>query len=357
MTTTTARLTPRAAARTLTTALALALVAAGCAESTTGPDELAALDLTAAFTSLPEGYGEAALSYAGDAPTLGLWMANARGDRLATGALMGGGLRDAFLGGVAFGPGGRGGHRGPFGGGIGCGSGTAGTFDAATGRVQCPPETRGGVTITRSAAYATAAGVVQQAFDTLTTNTVNVRVAASGTVTFDSTRGRGRGGFGFGHFGGRAPKGGPGGRGLFLGDTATIVQATTTVQSASERTTSGLAQGSTQRTVAGASTSRESTTGTSSRGAFTALRTAADTTRGLVIPVATAAGAIPYPTAGTVVRVMSVTVTFAGQAPITTSRREVVTYDGSATARIVVTRDGTTRNCTRALPRGPLACS
>lgn len=348
--------TPAATAATL----ALALVAGACAESTTAPDELTALDLTAAFNSLPQGYEDATISYAGSAPAAGLWVATARGDRLGDGLLMGGGLRDDFLGGVAFGPGGRGGHRGPFGGsfggGIGCGGGAAGSFNAATGRVECPAATRGGVTITRSAAYADAAGQVQQAFDTLTTNAVNVRVAASGTATFDSANGRGRGGFGFGHHGGRGAKGGRGGRGLLLGDTATILTATTTVESASERTTGGLAQGSTQRTVAGTSSARESTTGTSSRGAFTSVRTAADTTRGVVVPVPTTANAAPYPTAGTVVRTMAATVTFAGQAPITASRREVVTYDGTATARVAVTTNGTTRSCTRALPRGPLRC-
>jgi hypothetical protein len=338
-------------------ALALTLAVAACAESTTEPDALSALDLTAAFNSLPQGYDQATISYAGSAPATGLWVANARGDRLGGGLLMGGGLRDALLGGVAFGPGGRGGHRGPFGGGIGCGNGTAGTFNAASGRVECPAETRGGVTVTRSAAYANAAGQTQQAFDTLTTNTVTVRVAASGTVTFDSASGRGRGGFGFGHHGGRGPKGGRGGRGLLLGDTATILSATTTVRSTSERITGGLAQGSTQRTVTGTSSASESTTGTSSRGAFTTVRTAADTTRGIVIPVATAANAVPYPTAGTIVRVMSATVTFAGQTPLTAARREVVTYDGTATARVVITTNGTTRTCTRPLPRGPLSCS
>jgi len=39
------------------------------------------------------------------------------------------------------------------------------------------------------------------------------------------------------------------------------------------------------------------------------------------------------------------------------SRREVITYDGSATAKVEITENGTTRNCTRPLPRGPLSCS
>jgi hypothetical protein len=34
----------------------------------------------------------------------------------------------------------------------------------------------------------------------------------------------------------------------------------------------------------------------------------------------------------------------------------VVTYDGTAVAKITITQDGATRSCTRALPRGPLVC-
>jgi hypothetical protein len=170
-----------------------------------------------------------------------------------------------------------------------------------------------------------------------------VRSAAAGTVTFDSAGGRG--GFGFAPRGGRG-RGGRGGRGLFLGDTATILSATVTVDNASDRTTAGLAAGSARRTVDGTSASRETTTGTSSRGPFTATRTAGDTTRGLVIPVATA-GAATYPTAGTVVRSMRATLAYAGGAAAESSRREVLTYNGSATATLVITEDGATRKLHR----------
>ena len=123
---------------------------------------------------------------------------------------------------------------------------------------------------------------------------------------------------------------------------------------ASDRTVAGLAHGSTQRTVSGASAGAESTTGTSSRGAFTASRSAADTTSGIVIPLTD--GKPTYPTAGTVIRVMKATVTYTGQAAASSSRREVVTYDGTATAKVVITQDGTTKNCTIPLPRGHLTC-
>jgi hypothetical protein len=267
---------------------------------------------------------------------------------------MGGGLDANYSGeGEGFG---RGfGNRGPFGGGLACN----GTFNSSTGRVVCSTDTRNGLTITRSAQYKDAAGTVQQAFDTTTTSSVNIQTSVTGTVSYtpndepgddrggnNGSRGPGRPCWGNGR--------GPGG--LLLGDTATIVSATTTVNNASDRTVSGLAKGSTQRGVSEASKGQESTTGESSRGKFTATRVVGDTTTGLVIPVSTDNGRT-YPTAGTVVREMKATLTYDGQAPTTVSRREVVTYDGSATAKIAITENGTTKNCTRALPRGALSCS
>jgi len=58
-----------------------------------------------------------------------------------------------------------------------------------------------------------------------------------------------------------------------------------------------------------------------------------------------------------VIRTMTATVTFAGATPITASRREVITYDGSATAKVVITINGEVKNCTMALPRGRPSCS
>jgi hypothetical protein len=109
--------------------------------------------------------------------------------------------------------------------------------------------------------------------------------------------------------------------------------------------------------VDGASAGTESTTGTSSRGSFTATRTVGDTTTGLVIPVATSTTQRPYPTAGTTTRSIAATLQYANESAVSLTRREVVTYDGSATAKVVITENGTTKNCTKPLPRGPLSCS
>jgi hypothetical protein len=54
---------------------------------------------------------------------------------------------------------------------------------------------------------------------------------------------------------------------------------------------------------------------------------------------------------------MQATVTKAGSSPSTTSRREVITFDGSATAKVVITHDGVTKNCTKPLPHGHLTCA
>jgi len=346
-------------------ASAASVAATACSEPTTSTSQLersANAALSASLASLPAGYGNLTSSFVDSAARdSSVWCGGGRDARLAGGSLMGGGLGDAFLGGIA---GGHFGNHGPFGGGLGC---SGATFSSATGRVTCPTVTRDGLTLTRSAAYSNATGQVQQAFDSLTTNTVNLQTSVTGTRTFaagseggsdsgsdSSGSNRGPGGGGGSH-GGRHGWGdgrGPGGR--LLGDTATILSATTTVESFSNRTVSGLAQGSTQRTVSGTSSGNESTTGTSSRGSFTATRTVADTTRGLVVPVVTSGAT--YPTAGTVVRAMTATLTYTGQSTATVSRREVVTYDGSATAQVVITEDGVTKNCTRPLPRGPLTC-
>lgn len=338
------------------------LAGAACAELTNPRQQsLSPSALSGAFSTVPVGYGDLTSSYVGTpasgVPAAGFWLGGGREGGMQRGAMMGGGLQGMFLGDVGFG---RGfGHQGPFGGGLLC----AGTFSAATGRVSCDPVTQNGLTISRSARYLDATGAVQQAFDTVTTNTVNVQSSVTGTVTYtppaddrsgsDGDRGpggnRGPGGRGACWGDGRGPGG------LLLGDTATIVSATTSVNNQSDRTVSGLAKGSAERTVNGTSRGQESTTGTSSRGQFTATRVAGDTTTGLVIPVAT--DGKTYPTAGSVIRAMQASVTYVGQAATTVSRREVITYDGSATAKVEITENGTTRNCNRPLPRGPLTCS
>lgn len=339
-----------------------AMAVAACSDTTSVNNSAIRAALSASLSSAPVGIGTLSTSYVGAAaPSAGngdLWLVGGRFAAMERGSMMGGGIGDAFVGGIGRG---RGfGGDGPFGGGLRCDA----TFDTASGRLVCPTLTLpNGLTVTRSASYADANGAVQQKFDSLTTNTVNLQSSVAGTVTYNpgsDSAGPGRedGEMGGpGRRGGRCWGDGRGERGLLLGDTAKIVTATTTIASASNRTVSGLASGSTQRTVNGTSTSTENTTGTTTRGNFTASRISGDTTTGLVVPIPTSSTGPTYPSAGTVIRAMQATLTYDGSAPVSISRREVVTYDGSATAKVVITQNDSTKNCTKPLPRGPLSCS
>jgi hypothetical protein len=330
----------------LAAAGAIVIAVAGCTDNTS-PSGATLAALTASLSTVPLGYGDLSSSYVGaplaDKETAGFWLGGGRDRGFDRGEMMGGGLHDAFAGAIPFTR--RDGGHGPFAGGLPC---TA-PVNATTGFITCTDTTRNGVAITRSAKYTTAAGAVQPAFDTLTTNTVVIQTSAKGTITYDSAS-PGGGPGGERHWGrGR----GPGGR--LLGDTSTILTASTTLNSSSSRTTTGLASGSTQRTVNGASAGSESTLGTSTLGSFSASRSVGDTTTGLVIPVVT--GTTSYPSAGSVIRAMTNSIQYTGQSAVTVTRREVITYDGSTTAKVVITENGTTKSCTRPLPRGPLSCS
>ena len=194
------------------------------------------------------------------------------------------------------------------------------TYSATTGLVTCgPTTTRDGLVVTRVSKYTTAAGATQAKIDS-TTNTATTTVTVKGTATRrDSSK--------------------------------------SVVDQSSTQTVTGLTKGSTQRTVNGASAGTETTTGTSTQGAFTSKRVTGDTVKAVVIPVPSSTSTSPtYPTAGTVIRAMSATVTITGQSPATSTRREVITYDGTATAKVVITQDGTTQNCTLPLPHGRLTC-
>jgi hypothetical protein len=296
--------------------VATVVVVAACSESSTPNGSALLLSASSAYTTVPAGFSDLNSSFSASATD------------------------DAFL--PSFdgrGPGGPGGHssfgRGP-GLGIGFMGGLGGpflglgllidafrigscSFSSSTGVTTCQNETRNGLTISRTFKYTDTNGNPQQKIDT-TTNTIASTVSVVGSVTHrDSSK--------------------------------------SDVNESSNQSVSGFAKGSKQLTINGASAGTETTTGTSSMGAFTAKRVAGDTISGVVLPFGSAALAHPpYPSAGTVTRSMSVTVTVSGQSPALSSRREVITYDGSATAKVVITEDGTTQNCTLPLPFGHLTC-
>lgn len=325
---------------------ALALSVGACADflSTSGAENATVSQtLTAAFTTVPVGFSSNTSSYAGDSDGVAsLWLPGPRGHAFGREGLMGGGLGADFAGSIAAG---RGfGHHGPFGGRFGGGRICDGAFNASTGWFVCEPVTRNGLTINQQMQYKTTAGVIQPAFDTAATNSVQVQTKVAGTISFvrDSMRASAWAG-----------RHGPPHVGRFIGDSNMVLAANTTLNHVSDRTVAGLASGSTKRTINGTSSGEESTTGTTSKGAFSAKRVAADTTKGVEIPITD--GRPTYPTAGTVIRTMSATYTVGGETT-TASRREVITYDGSSTAKIAITINGETKSCTMALPRGRPNC-
>lgn len=321
----------------LSAGAAVALVAAACADfgSTQSADVAGAV---AAFQTVPAGFsatsssfdaagdlGDAFQPHRGDGSFDDDFGANdrrggrgpgrggddhrgpGRGDGF--GFLMGGGIGPEFLGEIGFGPG-RG--RGPF---HVDSVGTSCVFSSTTGIVTCGPVTRGGLTISATAQITTTAGTAQSKIDS-NTNKVVLTSEVSGTKTRRDS-------------------------------------ATSEVNHKSTRTITGLASTSTRRTVDGTSVGTEKTTGTTDAGAFEAVRTVNDTTSGIIIPLVD--GRPTYPSAGRVSRNMTATITVAG-ATTSHARSEVVTYDGTATATVVITQDGTSKSCALPLPRGRLVC-
>lgn len=285
---------------------AAALVGAACAGSTTDP--ISAGTLLDAFSTSPVGFETTASSYAGTgSPMAPPGSPEQQQHRDGPGHdFMGGGMHDDFLGGPPGLP--------PFE--IRNGLGDC-AFNAGTGVVSCA-STRGGLTVLRTFVFKNAAGTVQSRRDS-TTDSIVEHDDVSGTVS--SRR-----------------------------DSSTSV-----VKHVGDRSVTGAAKSSTMRTVSGTSGGSENTTGKTRDGvAFTSSRTIADTTTGLVTPVVS--GKPSYPTAGTVIRVMNASRTANGETK-TSARREVLTYDGSATAKLVITENGVTRNCTLPLPHGRPACS
>ncbi len=306
--------------RTLTVAIATTAIGLAACTDSTGPDMVS---LGSAFSTATAGFNEVSSSFAGGVSDAGLpWqpafgrggpggrgMGGPHGAGPGMSGLMGGGMDPNFLGGVA--PG-RGPDRGPF----AVGALTDCMFSAATGDVTCAPVMRGGLTVTHTFTFISTTGAAQAMRDS-TTNSVRTRITANGTVRRRDS-------------------------------------VTATVSNRSDRTVTGTAAGSTLRTVNGTAAGIEEATGKTRDGAtFTATRTVGDTTTGLTIPVEN--NRPTYPTAGTVVRSMRVVMTV-DDASRSSYRREVITYNGSATATLVITQDGTTKTCSLPLPVGRPNC-
>lgn len=303
----------------MTVALTLLAGVAACSDNPTGASDEAVETLLAdALSSTPVGFSATENTYAGEDNDN--WRPRARrhagrggpfGSAFGSG-FMGGGLGPDFATGDGF----RAGlARGPFGGGLRAGDCP---FDASLGRNVCPPATpRPGLTVERWVIWTDVNGVVQRVPDSTTTS-MQSHAEVYGTVPVRDS-------------------------------------ATRTVRHVSDRLITGLEKGSAQRIVNGTSNGSETVNGFVPAGAFVAQRTVADTTRDLVVPVSTQGRT--YPISGTIIRSMEVEVSVAGGAAEAAQWREVLTYDGTDTATLEITRNGVTKTCKVPLPVGRPVCS
>ncbi len=307
------------ARRTLFAASALTLLGlAACGDGVTSTQSAATETLLAdAMQSTPVGFSATESSFA--AAENDSWRPMRRrhagrggpfGSAFGSG-FMGGGLGPDFADGAGF----RAGNaRGPFGGMMperDC------TFDASNGKLVCTPgNLPDGLTVERWVIYTDLDGNTQRAPDS-TTFSRQSHADVSGTVALRDS-------------------------------------ATRTVRHVSDRLITGLQKGSTQRTIDGTSNGMETVNGTVAAGAFTAERLVSDTTRGVIVPVLETGRS--YPIAGTVIRTMQVSVAVADGETETNSWKEVLRYDGSDTATLVITRNGETKTCSVPLPVGRPVC-
>jgi hypothetical protein len=177
-----------------------------------------------------------------------------------------------------------------------------------------------GMNVTRTIAFFDAAGAKQDRYDSLTTARVvtDERVSATNTMTVNGN------------------------------------QRATTMEAAHHAEVSGLAGRETAVTLNANGTSKVTMAASRNGRTITTTATASDLTKDLVVPVPRARGA--YPKSGTVTHEHSVTATD-GTGSATRSYREVITFDGSATAKVTITVNGATKSCTRALDTGRLSCT
>lgn len=302
------------------------IVLAACSDATTGTNNgsnsnLVPSSMAAAFSSTPAGFEQLTTSF-NSSDTDGAFMPDfdGHGDRRGHG---GGGDHGDDRGGPGFGLGLMGGGLGGFL--MGDGLVNDHFFRFRTGKcafqsgvgVVCADTTRNGqVVSSKTIKYTTASGTLQSSIDS-TTDGVELTATVKGSVTRRDS-------------------------------------STSSTDAANHQKVTGLTTAA--RHVDGTSNGTETSTGTSIFGAFTSKRVTADTISGVVIPKATTSNTKVYPTAGSVTRTMSLTLTVQG-ANLSTTRKETITYDGSATAKVVITKDGTTQNCTMPLPHGKLTCS
>jgi hypothetical protein len=136
-----------------------------------------------------------------------------------------------------------------------------------------------------------------------------------------------------------------------------------TIDERGEHTVNGMQKGSTTRTVNGWREGTSAQVRTTPERVVKTSIVYADTTRGLIHSIekrepAVAGQKLPpiFPLSGSVVRYSTTTTSTEGKPAEMHTLRELITYDGSSVAKVVITHNGVTKHCTRDLATGKMAC-
>lgn len=191
------------------------------------------------------------------------------------------------------------------------------TFSSSTGRIICPDFVRNGLTISRSYALYDAADNAQQKRDSNTVK-INAQIWARGTVEKDSAK--------------------------------------VTIDRKSDLTATGVQRSSPNRTLNGTEQGTSTIEHRTSRGKVTSAVVFGDTTINLVIPKEDSPR--KWPLSGTVIHSHSGTRTVEGHdGSRSFSYRAVFEYDGSATVKVTITKNGETKSCVRNLETREHSCT
>lgn len=183
------------------------------------------------------------------------------------------------------------------------------TWDAAAARWTCAPVLMGNLTITRSFAFYDANGVAQEYPDRSTTRSMNSQIDVTGTMA--------------------------------------LTGGSLTVDRHNNTTIAGL--GTATFTINGSETGTTRSVHVAQGGTSTFDEAYANTTSDLVVPAPPSRG---YPLSGTQSHVSTVTATYSFMPSQTHTTAVVVTFNGTSTAALSITIDGTTRQCTIDLTTG-----
>lgn len=193
------------------------------------------------------------------------------------------------------------------------------TYSPATGRVVCVEVVENGLTYNRSLAFLDAAGNPQPRRDSNTVS-INRRQSVNGTTVRDS--------------------------------------ATVTIDRLSDFTVTGVQASSKQETRNGTESGTTTIVATLSSGKSTSLITFGDTVQNVVVLKPDSLVKQYWPSSGTIVRSLNGTRTLDGSAEHKAiSRREVITFNGTAVIPVTITINGVTRTCTRDLRVNDHGCS